>query len=101
MSKLQTVIIFMAVFLMCACQDYKDAVITNYEYERGPSNSYHFGFDTSDGTSRSEDGRNNADDTLAVDGTISWVADDGSRYQMIFRADKKGFRPIIKRISGP
>lgn len=58
-------------------------------------------FDTSDGTSRSENGRDDTDNNLAIDGSISWVASDGSRYQMIFKADKKGFRPIIKRISEP
>lgn len=58
-------------------------------------------FDTSDGTSRSENGKDDADNNLAIDGLISWVAQDGSRYQMIFKADKKGFRPIIKRISEP
>lgn len=61
-------------------------------------NSYVCSFKSSDGTSREEDGYDDENEKLAVNGTISWISQDGSTYHMFFKADNKGFRPIIKRV---
>lgn len=55
-------------------------------------------YETSDGTSRSEEAElKNAgteDETLVIRGTISWVAPDGVTYTISFIADENGFQPV-------
>lgn len=56
-----------------------------------------FRFDTSDGTSRTEEAQlqniGTENEALVVRGSITWIGDDGQQYTLTFIADENGFRP--------
>lgn len=58
---------------------------------------YKFGYETSDGVRRDEEGviKNPGTDAeaLSVHGTISWIAPDGETYTITFVADENGYQP--------
>ncbi|KAM3962251.1 larval cuticle protein 65Ag1-like [Aphomia sociella] len=59
-------------------------------------NGYNFEFETSDGTSRQEQGeyKNDTDQQgLSVKGSYKYVAPDGQHIQVSFVADKNGYQP--------
>ncbi|XP_053602429.1 endocuticle structural glycoprotein ABD-5-like [Plodia interpunctella] len=59
-------------------------------------NGYNFEFETSDGTSRQEQGeyKNDTDQQgLSVKGSYKYVAPDGQHIQVTFVADKNGYQP--------
>ncbi|CAG5040081.1 unnamed protein product [Parnassius apollo] len=66
-------------------------------------NSYKFSYDSSDGTSRSEQGAiiNPGTPNAALDvlGTVRWFDDKGQLYEMTYKAGKRGYRTSIKQIS--
>ncbi|XP_041976232.1 endocuticle structural glycoprotein ABD-5-like [Aricia agestis] len=59
-------------------------------------NGYNFEFETSDGTSRQEQGeyKNDTDQQgLSVKGSYKYVAPDGQHISVSFVADKNGYQP--------
>ncbi|CAH2075259.1 unnamed protein product, partial [Iphiclides podalirius] len=66
-------------------------------------NSYKFSYDSSDGTSRSEQGAiqnpGTPDAALDVLGTVRWYDDKGQLFEMTYKAGKRGYRTSIKQIS--
>lgn len=80
------------------------AQVLNFQNEHDDlPNKYQFSYDTSDGSSRSETGILQNPDTdhaaLDVHGSMKWTSDDGSTYEMTYKAGKYGYRTIIKKIS--
>ncbi|KAJ8935756.1 hypothetical protein NQ314_012662 [Rhamnusium bicolor] len=55
-------------------------------------------FETSDGTSRSEEGviknAGSENEAISVKGVIKWVGADGTPYTLEFIADENGFQPV-------
>ncbi|RVE46298.1 hypothetical protein evm_009017 [Chilo suppressalis] len=66
-------------------------------------NSYKFSYDTSDGASRTEQGAilnpGTKDEALDVQGAVRWYDNKGNLYEMTYKAGKRGYRTIIKKIS--
>ncbi|XP_068630786.1 endocuticle structural glycoprotein ABD-5-like [Battus philenor] len=63
-------------------------------------NGYNFEFETSDGTSRQEQGeyKNDTDQQgLSVKGSYKYVAPDGQHIQVTFVADKNGYQPTEEK----
>lgn len=66
-------------------------------------NSYRFYYDATDGSSRAEEGQilnpGTNDAALDVHGSVRWYDDKGRLYEMTYKAGKRGYRTIIKRVS--
>ncbi|VVC98228.1 unnamed protein product [Leptidea sinapis] len=63
-------------------------------------NGYNFEFETSDGTSRQEQGeyKNDTDQQgLLVKGSYKYVAPDGQHISVTFVADKNGYQPTEQK----
>ncbi|KAG7299438.1 hypothetical protein JYU34_016395 [Plutella xylostella] len=65
-------------------------------------NSYSFHYANSDGSSRTEEGgiQNPGTDQAALDvlGTVRWYDDKGQLYEMSYKAGKRGYRTVIKKV---
>ncbi|XP_049866020.1 endocuticle structural glycoprotein SgAbd-9-like [Pectinophora gossypiella] len=66
-------------------------------------NSYNFHYDAGDGSSRTEQGNiidaGTPNAALDVLGTVRWYDNKGHLYEMTYKAGKRGYRTIIKKIS--
>ncbi|KAL0840407.1 hypothetical protein ABMA28_015664 [Loxostege sticticalis] len=66
-------------------------------------NSYNFHYDASDGSSRTEEGAilhpGTNDAALDVHGTVRYYDNKGNLYEMTYKAGKRGYRTVIKKIS--
>ncbi|XP_059059087.1 endocuticle structural glycoprotein ABD-5-like [Achroia grisella] len=66
-------------------------------------NSYDFYYDASDGSSRTERGAilnsGTNDAALDVQGAVRWYDKKGQLYEMTYKAGKRGYRTIIKKVS--
>ncbi|XP_068630777.1 endocuticle structural glycoprotein ABD-5-like [Battus philenor] len=66
-------------------------------------NSYKFSYDSSDGSSRTEEGSISNPGTpeaaLVVLGSVRWYDDKGQLYEMTYKAGKRGYQTSIKKIS--
>lgn len=80
------VIIFVFLFGFIFCLPLKEEKV-----------NYSFNIETSDGTSRQEQGilENNI---LRIDGSYQYIGDDGQVYEVHYIADEKGFQPQGKHI---
>ncbi|XP_073951402.1 flexible cuticle protein 12-like isoform X2 [Choristoneura fumiferana] len=77
--------------------------VLRYEMDTaGMPNSYNFYYDTSDGSSRTERGAilnlGTKDAALDVLGTVRWYDNKGQLYEMSYKAGKRGYRTIIKKV---
>ncbi|XP_055610537.1 flexible cuticle protein 12-like [Uranotaenia lowii] len=74
-----------------------DAQILKYESDNIGIDGYSFQFETSDGTSRSEQAelRNAGTDaaSIVVRGSYSYIGPDGTQYVINYVADENGFQP--------
>ncbi|XP_041976497.1 uncharacterized protein LOC121731209 [Aricia agestis] len=65
-------------------------------------NSYRYHYDASDGSSRTEQGAysssGNSAPALKVNGAVRWYNDKGHLYEMIYKAGRRGYRTIIRRV---
>lgn len=63
---------------------------------------YHFSYDATDGSSRAEQGQilnpGTKDAALDVQGAVRWYDDKGQLYEMTYKAGKRGYRTIIKKV---
>lgn len=61
-----------------------------------------FSYDTSDGSSRSEEGavlnRGTNDEALHVHGSVRWYDEKGQLYEMIYKGGKRGYSTIIRKV---
>ncbi|CAH0727788.1 unnamed protein product, partial [Brenthis ino] len=78
--------------------------VLNYEMETSNMpNSYKFHYNSSDGTSRTEQGSMQQNGSgvaaLSVHGAVRWYNDKGHLYEMTYKAGRRGYRTIIKKIS--
>ncbi|KAH8318522.1 hypothetical protein KR067_008167 [Drosophila pandora] len=90
-------IVFVALFaLAVAAPAAEEAQILRSESDVGPE-GFKYNWETSDGQSAQADGHlNNAgteNESLAVRGSFSFVADDGQTYTVNYIADENGFQP--------
>ncbi|EDV41246.1 uncharacterized protein Dana_GF10924 [Drosophila ananassae] len=65
---------------------------------------YSFAYETSNGISRSETGEvkpgaGEDDGSLSVQGTTSWSAPDGKKYEISFTADETGYHPKFRLVT--
>lgn len=65
--------------------------------------NFNYSFETSNGIKREESAvvNNLGSDaeSIAIKGTVSWIADDGQTYTLNFVADENGFQPQGNKIS--
>ncbi|XP_028179137.1 endocuticle structural glycoprotein ABD-5-like [Ostrinia nubilalis] len=78
--------------------------VLNYHMDtNNMPNSYNFHYDASDGSSRTEQGailnQGTNDAALDVHGAARWYDDKGDLYEMTYKAGKRGYRTVIKKIS--
>ncbi|XP_055846603.1 endocuticle structural protein SgAbd-6-like [Episyrphus balteatus] len=77
--------------------DSKSAVINEYDNDNIGVDGYKFSFLTSDGTSRKETAilKNIGTDeeSISVEGSVSWVAANGQVYKLTYKADENGYQP--------
>ncbi|CAH2107399.1 unnamed protein product [Euphydryas editha] len=66
-------------------------------------NSYNFHYDSSDGSSRIEEGHmvdtGKGNTALDVLGSVRWYDEKGNHYEMTYKAGRRGYRTVIKKIS--
>ncbi|XP_013177828.1 PREDICTED: endocuticle structural glycoprotein ABD-5-like [Papilio xuthus] len=87
-----------------AIENHSPAQVLRYDLETANMpNSYKFSYDSSDGTSRTEEGAilnpGTPDAALNVLGTVRWYDDKGQLYEMSYKGGKRGYQTIIKKIS--
>ncbi|XP_046979765.1 endocuticle structural protein SgAbd-6 [Schistocerca americana] len=74
-----------------------EAVILEQSIDNDGLGQYTFGFKTSDGLIRQEQGvvknQGTENEALEVRGTITWKGADGKDYSINFIADENGFQP--------
>ncbi|EDX16200.1 GD14953 [Drosophila simulans] len=87
------IIVFVALFAFALAND---AQILNYESDVGPE-KFDYNYETSDGQAASAKGElrypNTDHESLAVQGSYRFVADDGQTYEVKYVADENGFQP--------
>ncbi|XP_013187737.2 uncharacterized protein LOC106132757 [Amyelois transitella] len=80
------------------------AQVVRHEYDTANMpNSYNFYYDANDGSSRTERGAilnlGSDDAALDVNGAVRWYDNKGQLYEMTYKAGKRGYRTIIKKVS--
>ncbi|XP_046960906.1 larval cuticle protein 65Ab1-like [Vanessa cardui] len=78
--------------------------VVSYEMDTANMpNSYNFHYNSSDGSSRTEEGNmidtGNGAQALDVLGAVRWYDEKGNQYEMTYKAGRRGYRTIIKKIS--
>ncbi|KAH8342511.1 hypothetical protein KR059_010751 [Drosophila kikkawai] len=96
--KFAVVLAFAALFAVAvAAPAAQEVLILRSESDVGPE-GYKYSLETSDGSSKQEQGQlKNAgteNESLAVRGSFSFVADDGQTYTVNYIADENGFQPV-------
>ncbi|XP_053684262.1 flexible cuticle protein 12-like [Sabethes cyaneus] len=90
-------LVLLTVTFAAPIDDSQSAQILKYDSENIGIDGYRFEFETSDGTSRSEQAelRNAGTDAeaIVVRGSYSYVGPDGTQYVINYVADENGFQP--------
>ncbi|CAH2237009.1 endocuticle structural glycoprotein ABD-5-like [Pararge aegeria] len=96
MLKYVTVVCVLAALCAGAPQNPQDVQILRFDSDVQPD-GYSFAYETSDGTSRQEQGKidnpQSEDAALSVTGEYAYIAPDGKQYKVVFTADTNGYRP--------
>ncbi|XP_023950139.1 endocuticle structural glycoprotein ABD-5-like [Bicyclus anynana] len=96
MLKYVTVVCVLAALCAAAPQNPQDVQILRFDSDVQPD-GYSFAYETSDGTSRQEEGKidnpQSENAALSVKGQYSYVAPDGKHYTVTFTADTEGYKP--------
>ncbi|XP_077286114.1 endocuticle structural glycoprotein ABD-5-like isoform X1 [Arctopsyche grandis] len=83
----------------------QDVTILRYDNDNNGLDSYNFAYETSDGTSRSEQGQlknpGTENEALSVTGTFQYLGPDGVLYKVDYIADENGFQPTGDHIPKP
>ncbi|KAH8266020.1 hypothetical protein KR038_000454 [Drosophila bunnanda] len=95
--KFAVVLAFAALFAVAiAAPAAPEASVVRLESDVGPE-SYKYALETSDGTSKVEEGHLNnvgsENEAISVKGSYRFVADDGVTYEVTYIADENGFQP--------
>ncbi|XP_037941306.1 larval cuticle protein 65Ag1-like [Teleopsis dalmanni] len=89
------VIVFVALFAFALAAP-ADVEVLKSESDVQPD-GYKFALETSDGTSKNEQGElknvGTEEEAIVVRGSFSWIADDGQKYTVNYVADENGFQP--------
>ncbi|XP_049839553.1 endocuticle structural glycoprotein ABD-4-like isoform X3 [Schistocerca gregaria] len=100
MYKLLVLSALVAVAMGAVAEITKDVVpIVKQENVISPEGNFHYLFESGDGTRAEEDGTlvksqdPKVPDTIAVRGSVSYTAPDGTPVQFTYTADENGFRP--------
>ncbi|EDW04683.1 larval cuticle protein 65Ag1 [Drosophila grimshawi] len=87
-------IVFVALFAIALARP--EVEIVRHDSEVGPE-GYKFAVETSDGTSKHEEGHlkdaGTDDEAISVKGSYSWVDTDGNSHTLNYIADENGFQP--------
>ena len=90
------IIVFAALFALAMANDPRTAETLHYESNVEPEH-YNYAVETSDGKSAQESGHleniGTDDEAISVQGSYSYVGDDGVTYQVNYVADRNGFQP--------
>ncbi|XP_026489612.1 endocuticle structural glycoprotein SgAbd-5-like [Vanessa tameamea] len=96
MQKIVLITFALVAIAAAAPQDPNQAYILKQDSEVNPD-GYHFEFETSDGTSRQEQGtlKQISEDHqgIEVQGTYKYTAPDGLVYTVTYTANENGFQP--------
>ncbi|KAI5631563.1 insect cuticle protein domain-containing protein [Phthorimaea operculella] len=96
MLKYVTVLCLVALCVAVPQQNPQEVQILRFDSDVQPD-GYNFAYETSDGTSRQEEGKIDNPDSenaaLTVNGQYSYVAPDGKHYTVTFTAGPNGFQP--------
>ncbi|XP_064542609.1 larval cuticle protein 65Ag1-like [Drosophila montana] len=89
-------IVFVALFALALAAPVDDVKILRQDSDVQPE-SYKYGLETSDGTKKDEQGQlkniGTEQEAISVQGSFSFVADDGQTYVVNYIADENGFQP--------
>ncbi|XP_030386077.1 endocuticle structural glycoprotein SgAbd-5 [Scaptodrosophila lebanonensis] len=107
---MQRLILFLALFITASFavpapqSDDSKAETTRLESENNGVDKYSFAYETSNGISRSEEGElkgggAEGEGNISVQGTTSWTAPDGKKYELSFTADETGYHPTFKLVA--
>ncbi|TMW41396.1 hypothetical protein DOY81_013524 [Sarcophaga bullata] len=80
-------------------QDDTHAETLRLETENNGVDKYNFAYETSNGISRTEEGTLKTTEdgaAIVVQGSTSWTAPDGKKYEITFTADEFGYHPSFK-----
>ncbi|XP_061394886.1 larval cuticle protein 65Ag1-like [Musca vetustissima] len=90
------IIVFVALFALALASDPRDAETLRYDSNVEPE-QYQYAVETSDGKSAQEEGHleyaGTDDEAISVQGSYSYIGDDGQTYTVNYVADRNGFQP--------
>ncbi|XP_016975776.1 endocuticle structural glycoprotein ABD-5 [Drosophila rhopaloa] len=95
----------MAVGVSLALPAGEDAQAETLKLEsENTGDKYSFAYETSNGISRTETGEvkpgaGEEDGSLSVQGSTSWSAPDGKKYEISFTADETGYHPKFRLVA--
>ncbi|KAJ6640663.1 Flexible cuticle protein 12 [Pseudolycoriella hygida] len=91
-----------AVALAAPLDESNVATVLRYDNDNVGVEGYKYGFDTSDGISRDEQGElvdvGTDDESIQVRGSFSYTGPDGVIYNVVYTAGKDGFVPVGEHI---
>ncbi|XP_016934998.2 endocuticle structural glycoprotein ABD-5 [Drosophila suzukii] len=104
-SNIMWLVAFMAIGVCLALPAGEDAQAETIKLEsENTGDKYSFAYETSNGISRTETGEvkpgaGEEDGSLSVQGSTSWSAPDGKKYEISFTADETGYHPKFKLVA--
>ncbi|EDW50670.1 endocuticle structural glycoprotein ABD-5 [Drosophila sechellia] len=103
-STFMWLVAFMAIGICLAFPAGEDAQAETIKLEsENTGDKYSFAYETSNGISRTETGEvkpgaGEEDGSLSVQGSTSWSAPDGKKYEISFTADETGYHPKFRLV---
>ncbi|EDW93601.1 endocuticle structural glycoprotein ABD-5 [Drosophila yakuba] len=104
-SNLMWLVALMAIGICLALPAGEDAQAETLKLEsENTGDKYSFAYETSNGISRTETGEvkpgaGEEDGSLSVQGSTSWSAPDGKKYEISFTADETGYHPKFRLVA--
>ncbi|XP_016955707.1 endocuticle structural glycoprotein ABD-5 [Drosophila biarmipes] len=104
-SNFMWIVALMAIGVCLALPAGEDAQAETIKLEsENTGDKYSFAYETSNGISRTETGEvkpgaGEEDGSLSVQGSTSWSAPDGKKYEISFTADETGYHPKFRLVA--
>ncbi|XP_043647766.1 endocuticle structural glycoprotein ABD-5 [Drosophila teissieri] len=104
-SNFMWLVALMAIGICLALPAGEDAQAETLKLEsENTGDKYSFAYETSNGISRTETGEvkpgaGEEDGSLSVQGSTSWSAPDGKKYEISFTADETGYHPKFRLVA--